>query len=221
MTPLGKEKENRIIRGIGLVFLLQDINQLDKYGYQFLCQCLGFIAHYNKQGFIQHYGNEDKLKRDVVLYVSLNQCDDYQKGDYEYEFMMQKKRIYNTVLKISRGGFDSLPADEDCYKPPKISSLATENDCRRYIEDAFRRHLTNGSYVNLKDIDVRVKDLADATIAYSEAISSGMGDNEFMNEEYLFSIGQSGSVASLLDVYREEVWELFNSLSGRALELDL
>lgn len=222
MTVLSKDKENRIVRGVGLVFLLQDITQLDKYGYNFLSQCFGFIAHYSRQGFIEHYGSEDSLKRDLILHVSMNQCGNFRKGDKDYDFMMQKKRIYNKILKIARGGFEALPADDDCYKPKRISSLIlNKNLSREYIENAFRRHLMSRNYINLKDIEIRVKDLSDVTDAYSEAIAIGMQDGDFMNEEFLFSIGQTGSVSGLLDIYREEVWELFNSLSGRSFHLGL
>ena len=224
LAPLEAGKKNRILRNIGLMFLQQDINQLDKHGYNFLYLASGFIAHYNLGGFIEHYGSTQALGRDILDNKSNNQWGNFSKGERDYEYMMQKKEIYNQICQYAKGNFDNIPAEEDLFKPPMIKSLFKEEpEWRKAIEEAYRNHLAYGNYFNTTDPQ-RVVDLADITMAYDAKVVNGIGadamkDSEFLNMEITTETGNTGTPASMLDCYRDQIWEIFNHYSGRAFEM--
>lgn len=74
-----------------------DIAKLNKTGYDFIYQCSGFIAHYNLHGFIDYYREPGSLRRDILNYSAQNQWDNFRPGEKNYEYYMQKKRIYNLI----------------------------------------------------------------------------------------------------------------------------
>ena len=224
LKPLEAGKKNRILRNIGIMFLTQDINSLDKHGYNFLYLASGFIAHYNLGGFIEHYGSTQALGRDILDNKSSNQWNNFSKGERDYEYMMQKKEIYNQICEFAKGNFDNIPAEEDLFKPPMVKTLFTEEpEWRASIEKAYSQHLAYGNYFNTTDPQ-RVVDLADITMAYDSRVVNGIGenamsDNDFLNMEITTEKGQTGTPASLLNCYRDEIWEIFNHYSGRAFEM--
>jgi hypothetical protein len=226
LKPLEAGKKNRILRNIGIMFLTQDINSLDKYGYGFLSNASGFIAHYNLGGFIDNYGDTHELAEDILAYKSSNQWDNFSKGERDYEYMMQKKEIYNEICKFAKGNFDNIPAEEDLFKPPTVKSLFEEEpEWRKTIEQEYSKHLAYGNYFNASDPQ-RIVDLADATMAYNNQVVQSFGedkvhDHEFINSEITFNSGNVGTICQLLDMYRDEIWGLFNSLSDRNFELGI
>lgn len=219
LAPLEAGKKNRILRNIGLMFLQQDINQLDKHGYNFLYLASGFIAHYNLGGFIEHYGSTQALGRDILDNKSNNQWGNFREGERDYEYMMEKKDIYNRICAFANGNFGRIPAEEDCFKPTDIKTLFDEEpEWRASIEKAYRQHLAYGNYFNASDPQ-RVVDLADITMAYDKQVVNGnMKDSEFFNMEVALG-GGAGTASGLLDCYRDQIWEIFNHYSGRAFEM--
>ena len=224
LTPLEAGKKNRILRNIGIMFLMQDIKQLDKHGYNFLYLASGFIAHYNLLGFIENYRSTQALGRDILGNQSNNQWGNFHKGEKDYEYMMQKKEIYNQICQYAKGNFDNIPAEEELFKPPTIKDLFTEEpEWRKSIEKAYSDHLSYGNYFNATDPQ-RVVDLADITMAYDAKVVNGIGENhmtngEFLNMEITTETGNTGTPASMLNAYRDQIWEIFNHYSGRAFEI--
>lgn len=223
LKPMTEGDKNRILRNIGLVFLMQDIKLLNKYAYGFIHISSGFIAHCNLYGFIAHYGNSKKLAIDIIRQQSQNQWNNFHKGECDYEYMMQKKEIYNTICEFALQKFENIPNEEDCIKLQNVKDLFKEEpEYRKTIENAFRNHLENGNYfIDSTSIPQRVSDLADATMAYNAQVVQGdLKDNEFINKEIRFG-ENTGSICSLLECYRDEIWAVFNCASDRNFELGI
>lgn len=226
LTPLSKEKKNRILRNIGLVFLMQDITLLDKYGYKFIHICSGFIAHYNRTGFIAHYGNSKNLAADILRNQASNQWNNFSPSDKDYEYMMQKKEMYNLICEYAKQNFDSIPPEEETFKPPKIKDMFDEEPgWRKSVEKAYSNHIAFGNYFNTNDPQ-RVVDLADITMAYNAKVVNGTGrdrmtDDDFLRSEITTDKGMTGTPEELLNCYRDEIWYIFNHFSGRAFELGI
>ncbi len=226
LKPMTEGEKNRILRNIGLMFKAKNIELLDKYGYNFLYLASGFIAHYNLGGFIEYYGSTEELAQDILRNKSNNQWDNFHKGEKDYEYMMQKKEIYNTICEFAQGKFKNIPAEKDVYKPPTIKSMFDEEPVwRKNITKAYSDHLKFGNYFNATDPQ-RVTDLVDITMAYNSKVVNGIGeeamkDSEFLNKEFTFDSGNTGTPESLLNCYRDEIWVIFNHFSGRAFELGI
>jgi len=218
LTPLCKGKKNRIMRNIGLMFLQQNIELLNQYGYGFLYLANGFIAHYNRNGFIVHYGSVQALANDILKNQSSNQWSNFHKGERDYEYMMQKKEIYNTICEFAKLNFKNIPEEEDCFKPPLITDLFDEEpEWRKSIEKAYRSHINNGNYFNASDPQ-RIVDLANITMAYNNKVIQGIGENKMSDREFLSleirtETGGEGTPEKMLNCYRDEIWGIFNNLS--------
>lgn len=87
-----------------VVKAFDDINALNKQGYDFINRSNGFIAHYNLHGFIDHYSGYDTLKEDMVQFMWMNQWNNFSPRDQDYDYYMQKKEIYNAIL--TKAGVD-------------------------------------------------------------------------------------------------------------------
>lgn len=209
-------EKNRILRNIGLVFLMQDINLLNKYAYGFIHVANGFIAHCNLYGFIRNYGNSKKLAIDIIRNQPQNQWNNFREGERNYEYMMQKKEIYNTICEFALQKFENIPDEEDCVKTPKIKDFIKEDsNYRKTTEDAFRNHLVNGNYF-IGSIDRRITDLADAAMAYNTQVVNGKEKEvEFIIKEMAFESGAIGNIYEMLNCYRVEIWNVFNDVSDR------
>lgn len=77
--------------------VLKDIDKLTKATYTFLNLSSGFYAHYNLYGFISDYETAENLAKDILQFQDQNQWDNFRPGEKDYEYMMQKKRIYNNI----------------------------------------------------------------------------------------------------------------------------
>lgn len=222
LEPLNEAKKNRILRSIAMVFLLQDIEQLNKYAYSFLHISSGFIAHYNLHGFIAHYGSSEALKADILANENWNKNTNYSPNEKDYPYYKQKADMYAQVCEYARGNFDNIPGEEETFKPPLVKSLFTEEpEWRKAIEKAYRNHLAYGNYFNASDPQ-RVVDLADVTMAYdSQVVNGDMKDSDFLNMEITTEKGGVGRISELLNCYRDEIWYIFNHYSGRAFEMGI
>ena len=89
-----------IVSSIRKVFQTEDINHLSKSAYDFLSLSSGFIAHYNLYGFRCAYDNVNDLKRQLAESYCSNQWNNFTPRDKDYEYMMQKKEIYNRVCSL-------------------------------------------------------------------------------------------------------------------------
>ena len=75
-----------------------DITKLNGTGYKFINLASGFIAHYNRYGFIDYY-TRNSLKHDVLANAQNNQWFNFRPGDENYEYYQSKARIYNRIVE--------------------------------------------------------------------------------------------------------------------------
>lgn len=217
---LTKTEENQIVRNIGLA-ITKDINLLNKNGYEFLHVCSGFIAHYNLHGFISHYGCSSHLAMDIITNYSGNQYSNWFKGETDYEYYMQKKRIYKRIYGIAKGDerFKIPSLENSTVHYPKIKEqFNVSNEEYKNIRNAFASHLYSGMYFNLSDLQ-RANDLADAALAYRE-LSNFSNYDSILNTEFEFEFGNIGTIVRLLNVYHDSIWGIFNEYSNREMYLE-
>jgi hypothetical protein len=93
-----------------------DINLLSEAGYHFIHLASGFIAHYDRGGFIAEYGTANNLADDILRYQPDNQWHNFSSSHKDYEYMMQKKEIYNEVCKGIKEFRNSNLFGKDIYK---------------------------------------------------------------------------------------------------------
>ena len=89
-----------IVSSIRKVFETNDINHLTKSAYNFLSLSSGFIAHYNLLGFRDAYADVHDLKRELAQNYNSNQWNNFRAGERDYDYMMQKKEIYNRICSL-------------------------------------------------------------------------------------------------------------------------
>ena len=73
-----------------------DIEKLNKTGYNFIHNCSHFIAHYSLWGFIDFY-TKFPLRDDILDYKRYNQWSNFSPADSNYDYYMQKRQIYNQI----------------------------------------------------------------------------------------------------------------------------
>jgi hypothetical protein len=78
MTPLTERQKTLIVNNV--VKACKNIDNLNKTGYNFVCQASGFIAHYDLYGFIASYTGQS-LKRDIVSFAGQNQSNNFRPSD--------------------------------------------------------------------------------------------------------------------------------------------
>ena len=96
LTPMTTKEQDLTVKAV--VSACKDINKLNKRAYNFLNLCCGFIAHYDKFGFIAHY-SDGSLVDDIKANASMNQYRNFHEGDAYYDYMMVKKSVYNRILE--------------------------------------------------------------------------------------------------------------------------
>jgi hypothetical protein len=97
LEPVSSEEEARIIRDC--IKGANNINQLTDKAYKFLYLSSGFIAHYDREGFKSNYREPGSLKAEILNYQPHNQWGNFTPRDADYEYYMQKKRIYNGICE--------------------------------------------------------------------------------------------------------------------------
>ena len=89
-----------IISSVRKVMQTGEIENLSKAAYKYLYLCSGFIAHYDVGGFRDYYSDVENLRRDILMNQRMNQWNNFSIGDRDYEYYMQKKKIYNELIKV-------------------------------------------------------------------------------------------------------------------------
>jgi hypothetical protein len=102
IQPRSPEEEQKIIQDC--VKAAHNIDDMTKRAYDFLYLASGFIAHYNKCGFMEYYGEPGSLKKDILNNQRNNQYNNFHPKDENYEYYMQKKNIYNTICDCLKQG---------------------------------------------------------------------------------------------------------------------
>lgn len=95
LKPLTERQKTLIVNNI--VKACRNIDNLNKTGYNFIYQAIGFIAHYNLYGFRASYTGAS-LKRDILFYARQNQWSNFREGERNYEYYMSKKDVYNRIV---------------------------------------------------------------------------------------------------------------------------
>jgi hypothetical protein len=104
IKPYSPEEEQKIIHDC--VKAAGNINNLTKRAYNYLYQARNFIAHVNKLGFMEHYEEPGSLKKDIFEYQRDNQYFNFHPGMENYDYYMQKKKIYNTICDCLKQGIE-------------------------------------------------------------------------------------------------------------------
>jgi hypothetical protein len=121
IEPYNREEEQKIVADF--VRAAGDINSMTNRAYNFLYLASGFIAHFDKYGFTEHYEEPGSLKKDILYHQRDNQWDNFCQGEENYDYYMQKKKIYNAVCDCLRQGVD--------YKPKRKREKEREFDFSR------------------------------------------------------------------------------------------
>jgi hypothetical protein len=107
LEPFSIEEEQRIIRDC--VKAANNIKTLTDKAYRFLNLSSGFIAHYDRFGFMEHYREPGSLRQDILAYQNHNQWGNFRPGERGYEYYMQKKKIYNAVCDCLKNNLEYRP----------------------------------------------------------------------------------------------------------------
>jgi hypothetical protein len=89
-----------IVASVRKVMQTGEIEHLTKQAYDFLNLSSGFIAHYNLFGFRDYYSDVENLRRDILIHQMRNQWRNFTAHDKDYDYMMQKKLIYNNLCDV-------------------------------------------------------------------------------------------------------------------------
>jgi len=98
MELLSKDDETFIINTLTNASTI-DIDSLTSMAYKFIHLSSGFIAHYSLMSFKDHYQIAGNLGDEILANQKRNQWNNFNPGDNDYEYMMQKKKIYNIVCE--------------------------------------------------------------------------------------------------------------------------
>lgn len=97
MLTLKTDKECKyIVKNV--LSACRDISKLTKAGYNFLYLAQGFIAHYNRAGFMDYYREPGSLERDILANARANQWYNFSATDKDGAYYHQKRDIYNAIL---------------------------------------------------------------------------------------------------------------------------
>ena len=95
IEPLTQRQQDLIVNNV--LKACQDIESLNKTGYNFLYLANGFIAHYNINGFKGHYTNHS-LEQNILDNARSNMWYNFHPGDNDYEYYMSKRAVYQRIL---------------------------------------------------------------------------------------------------------------------------
>lgn len=102
MRILSNQEQKSITQNI--IEACKDISKLSQKGYKWISLCSGFIAHYNLHGFKAEYDPKNNngqplLANSILMNQRNNQWGNFLPNDKDYEYMMQKKKMYNDICK--------------------------------------------------------------------------------------------------------------------------
>jgi hypothetical protein len=107
LEPFSVEEEQRIIRDC--VKAANNIETLPGNAYRFLNLSSGFIAHYDRFGFMDYYREPGSLKKDIPDHQIETQWGNFRPGERGYEYYMQKKNIYNAICDCLKNNIEYRP----------------------------------------------------------------------------------------------------------------
>ena len=96
IAPITPTQRRAIVKNITAA--CKDINKLNETGYKFIMGCSGFIAHYNRAGFIDAHSEPGSLQNDIEASARNNQYRNFTAGDQNAEYYFSKRDTYNAIL---------------------------------------------------------------------------------------------------------------------------
>jgi hypothetical protein len=121
IKPHSIEEEEKIIRDC--VKAASDIQSMTDRAYNYLYLANDFIAHCDKYGFMEFYSEKNSLKNDMLRFQNHNQWANFHPKDDNYDYYMQKKKIYNEICNCLKQGIE--------YKKAKKNPKEVEFDFGR------------------------------------------------------------------------------------------
>jgi hypothetical protein len=99
MKPLTERQKVLIVNNV--VRACNNIDHLNKTGYNFLYLCSGFIAHYSLYGFRAYYNDGPRLSDDIMDRNNFiaNMWVNFRPGDPHYEYYAAKADVYRRITK--------------------------------------------------------------------------------------------------------------------------
>ena len=94
------EKQKSLIVN-NIVRACKDIEKLNGTGYKFIHLASGFIAHYNINGFKDHYTRKDLIV-DILDNEERNMYNNFREGDTNYHYYKSKADIYKRICSKIR-----------------------------------------------------------------------------------------------------------------------
>ena len=96
IEPLTERQQTLIVNNV--VRACEDIEKLNKTGYNYIYLCSGFIAHYNLCGFRDTY-SDGSLRSDILKHQSSNQWNNFSPGEENYDYYKSKAQVYNQIVE--------------------------------------------------------------------------------------------------------------------------
>ena len=147
LIPISEIKANLIVNNL-IKASTEDLNALTDDAYRFIHIASGFIAHYNKYGFIEEYSIAENLGDDILKYRDDNQHHNFTPGERDYEYMFQKQNIYNRVCEGIRKHRQERLFAEFPYKIRFVGEIMANS-----IDEAqkiFWEKMENNDYADFK-----------------------------------------------------------------------
>lgn len=95
LAPLTEKQKSLIVSNV--LKAVNDIEKLSNTGYKFLYLCSGFIAHYNRFGFINAF-SQRSLKQAIIQNANANMWKNFTPNDADYAYYMSKADVYKRIL---------------------------------------------------------------------------------------------------------------------------
>lgn len=96
LTPYTERQATLIVNNV--VRACSDITKLNGTGYKYINLCSGFIAHFNRYGFIDYY-SRNSLREDILRNAEMNKWRNFRPGDRDYDYYMAKADIYRRIVE--------------------------------------------------------------------------------------------------------------------------
>ena len=134
----------------------------------------------------------------------------------EDEFLNLPKSIYR-LCNINPADLVDIKSKNLVAAAGTIKQKAGKFKQEEYdkIYSKYQSHFANGNYFRIgSGSDDRINDLTLATLAYKKHVKTKKESEEFLYQKFTFT-GGKGTIERLLNVYRDSIWEVFNSYSNR------
>jgi hypothetical protein len=112
LKPLSQDEVSRIVKNV--LDACIDIKTLSQQGYQWISLRAGFIAHYNREGFIADFENSQNLRENILAYEHHNTRFNRSQKDIDYPFYKQVSEMYLQIV-------EQLKANPAQYRQKKHS----------------------------------------------------------------------------------------------------